>query len=95
MVHQEQKIVTFDCRPGYTFRLTLGHPDFGENWISMECLDANFNVVPGVNGGFRGPGVIDPGAPNEEAKAEAPEPEEEVTPVYADDTVYLAEESNA
>ncbi|ANA86000.1 hypothetical protein BH766_gp30 [Gordonia phage Demosthenes] len=72
MVHQEQKTITFDCRPGYTFRLTLGHPDFGENWISMECLDENFNVVPGVNGGFRGPGVHQP-----QPAGLTPEPEPE------------------
>ncbi|XBA13360.1 hypothetical protein SEA_XENIA2_31 [Gordonia phage Xenia2] len=57
-------------------RLTRGHEEFGDDFITAEFFDANLNKIASAGGGFRGPGpqpvIVEPAS---EPQTPAPEPE--------------------
>ncbi|QDF18245.1 hypothetical protein SEA_DAKITI_31 [Gordonia phage Dakiti] len=86
----EQQTVTFDTLPGVTIRLTRGHEEYGDDFITAEAFDQNMNIIPGGGGGFRGPSpqapvIVEPD----------PEPESEAPDVPPEEVLYASEEGNA
>ncbi|QDF17876.1 hypothetical protein SEA_GORKO_31 [Gordonia phage Gorko] len=84
----EQKMVYFDSLPGVAIRLTRGHEEFGDDFITAEAFDENMNLIPGGGGGFRGPSPQPPVVVDQEPEPESPE-------VAPEEVMYASEEGNA
>ncbi|QXO13685.1 hypothetical protein SEA_DUMPTRUCK_30 [Gordonia phage DumpTruck] len=71
----EQVTVEWETLPGMKMRLTRGHEEFGDDFITAEFFDANLNKIASAGGGFRGPGpqpvIVEPAS---EPQTPAPEP---------------------